>query len=480
MPEVSVAPVDRPGWKPGRLVRAGIVPLAGAIVWIAPVPAGIGVDAWRLFAIFVAIVVGLIARPAPAGAIVLLGVIATAASGVLTPSQALAGYADPTVWMVFCAFQIAGGMIKTGLGRRVALTFIRAIGHTPLGLAYALVATDAIFGTVIPSVTARGGGILFPISKSLSQHYDSGAAPLGRGLGAFLLPAVYHCDLIVCAMFLTGQASNPLIASFARQATGIELTYVRWALGALVPGLLALAITPLLLYYVSPPGGTSTPEAFEFVTHEGARLGRMTTPERWMLGVFLFVTVLWSTNALHGLDYAVVAFLGMAALLVTRVLDWDDVLSDRVAWDVFIWYGGIYQLASALAATGIAKVFTQAAHAHITGPWGVTLAVLLIIYFYAHYGFASITAHASAMFPTFVLMLTATGTPAIVAVLTLAYLSNLAASLTHYGTTSTPMYFGAGYLTQAQWWRVGFLVSLSNLAIWTLVGMAWWKVLGWW
>jgi DASS family divalent anion:Na+ symporter len=162
------------------------------------------------------------------------------------------------------------------------------------------------------------------------------------------------------------------------------------------------------------------------------------------------------------------------------VLDWDDVLSDRVAWDVFIWYGGIYQLASALAATGIAKVFTQAAHAHITGPWGVTLAVLLIIYFYAHYGFASITAHASAMFPTFVLMLTATGTPAIVAVLTLAYLSNLAASLTHYGTTSTPMYFGAGYLTQAQWWRVGFLVSLSNLAIWTLVGMAWWKVLGWW
>jgi divalent anion:Na+ symporter, DASS family len=480
MPEVSLASADRQASTRGRVLRAGIVPLAGAVVWFTPVPAGIEVPAWRLFSIFVAIVVGLIARPAPAGAIVLLGVVAAAATGVLTPGEALAGYADPTVWMVFCAFQIAGGMIKTGFGRRVALTFIRAIGHTPLRLAYALVATDAVFGMVIPSVTARSGGILFPISKSLAQAYDSGAAPVGRGLGAFLLPVVYHCDLIVCAMFLTGQASNPLIASFARQATGIELTYVRWALGALVPGLLALAITPLLLYYVSPPGRTSTPEALEFLKREIARLGRMTRPEWSMLGVFLFVTVLWSTNALHSLDYAVVALLGVAAMLVTRVLDWEDVLADRVAWDVFLWYGGIYQLASALAGTGIAKVFTQTAEGYVAGPWGVTLAALLLVYFYAHYGFASITAHASAMYPAFLLVLTTTGTPDIVAVLTLAYLSSLAASLTHYGTTSTPMYYGEGYLTQSAWWKVGFLVSVLNLVIWTVVGMAWWKALGWW
>jgi DASS family divalent anion:Na+ symporter len=199
-----------------------------------------------------------------------------------------------------------------------------------------------------------------------------------------------------------------------------------------------------------------------------------------MLGVFLFVTALWTTNSLHGLDYAVVALLGVAALLITRVLNWEDVLTDRVAWDVFIWYGGIYQLASALAATGIAKVFTQAAQQHVAGPWGVTLVVLLAVYFYAHYGFASITAHASAMYLAFLLVLTATGTPPIVAALALAYLSNLSASLTHYGTTSTPMYYGAGYLTQTQWWKVGFLVSLPNFVIWTVVGMTWWKVLGWW
>jgi divalent anion:Na+ symporter, DASS family len=32
----------------------------------------------------------------------------------------------------------------------------------------------------------------------------------------------------------------------------------------------------------------------------------------------------------------------------------------------------------------------------------------------------------------------------------------------------------------ADWWRVGFVVSLANVAIWLTVGFAWWKVLGFW
>ena len=68
-------------------------------------------------------------------------------------------------------------MIKTGLGRRLALLFIRAIGRTSLGLAYALVVTDVLLGTVIPSVSARGGGILFPIAKSLAETFGSTPGP---------------------------------------------------------------------------------------------------------------------------------------------------------------------------------------------------------------------------------------------------------------------------------------------------------------
>jgi divalent anion:Na+ symporter, DASS family len=383
--------------------------------------------------------------------------------------------------MVFCAFQIAGGMIKTGLGRRVALIFIRAIGATTLGLAYSLVLTDALLGTVIPSVSARSGGILFPITRSLAETFGSTPGASARRLGGYLLPVVYHCDIIVCAMFLTGQASNPLIAGFARQVTGIELTYLRWALGALVPGVVALLVTPVVLYYVYPPEVTATPAAAAFANSEIERLGPMSSGERLMLGVFLLIALLWSTTALHGIDYTVVALVAVCALLLTGVLDWSDVLSDRTAWDVFIWYGGIYQLARALADTGVTKLFAQFIGGFIGGwPWGLALVALLLVYFFAHYGFASITAHASAMYVPFLVVLIAAGTPAIVAVLTLAFLSNLTASLTHFGTTSTPIYYGAGYLSQATWWKLGLIVSVSNILVWTIVGVGWWKVLGWW
>src|ERR1044071_2079750 len=69
---------------------------------------------------------------------------------------------------------------------------------------------------------------------------------------------------------------------------------------------------------------------------------------------------------------------------------------------------------------------------------------------------------------------------AIPAVLSLAYFSNLAAALTHYGTTPAPIYFGAGYTTQRTWWTVGLITSLITISVWSLVGFTWWKVLRLW
>jgi DASS family divalent anion:Na+ symporter len=138
-------------------------------------------------------------------------------------------------------------------------------------------------------------------------------------------------------------------------------------------------------------------------------------------------------------------------------------------------------MAEALGETGLTQRFAQAAAELTAGwPWAWALAGLLLVYFYSHYGFASITAHASAMFTPFLVVILAAGAPPWLAVLLLAYCSNLMAALTHYGTTPGPIYFGAGYVPQATWWRLGFAVSVVNLLIWAVVGGAWWKALGRW
>jgi divalent anion:Na+ symporter, DASS family len=448
---------------------------------LMPVPVGVTPQGWRLFAIFVGTILGLILQPLPIGATVFMAVTIAALTGALSPAQALAGYADPLVWMVFAAFCIARGMIKTGLGRRIALYFIRAVGRTSLGLGYAVVVSDMVLGTAIPSVAARAGGIVFPIVKSLAEAYDSRPGPTGKRLGTFLMLMVYHCDVTVAAMFLTGNVSNPLIASLAKQVTGIDISYSTWALGALAPAAVSMLVVPLLLYRMLPPTIKETPAAARMAEAELARLGPLAGAEKLMLGVFGLVTVLWLTKAWHGIDYPVVALVGMAVLLLGGVLTWDDVLAERAGWDVFVWFGGIYQLSRALSDTGVMQLFVQATANTMAGAvWWSALGALLIVYFYSHYMFASITARASAMYVPFVVVVIAAGAPPYLAVLSLGYISALAASLTHYGTTTSPIYYGAGYLSQATWWRVGLIVATVNGVIWIAVGSLWWKLLGWW
>ena len=466
---------------PGLIWRWGAVFATAFFILAVGAPEGITTASWRLFAIFAATIVGSIVQPLSAGAVVFLGVVAIAVTRTLTPAESLRGYADPIVWMVLCAFFIARGVLKTGLGRRIAFLFIRAIGKRSLGLSYALVATDTVLATIVPSNSARAGGILFPVVRSLAEAYDSTPGPTRRRLGAFLMVTSYQCDLIACAMFLTGQASNVLIAKFALDAAQFELSYAKWMLGGIVPGLVSLLLVPLVIYRIYPPEVTHTPHATEFANEELQTLGSMSRDERMMLIVFMLVGGLWITQAWHGIHYAVVAMVGVAVLLLSRVLDWDDLMSQRPAWDVFIWYGGLVRMAEALGETGITKRFAEVVAGWTTGwTWAAALVVLLLIYFYAHYGFASITAHATAMFTPFLVVSIAAGAPVALAVLGLAYFSNLSASLTHYGTTHAPIYFGARYVTQREWWRIGFRVSLVTIPIWGVLGVLWWKVLGWW
>jgi DASS family divalent anion:Na+ symporter len=108
------------------------------------------------------------------------------------------------------------------------------------------------------------------------------------------------------------------------------------------------------------------------------------------------------------------------------------------------------------------------------------LALLLVIYNYTHYVFASATAHITAMYPAFLGVAIAVGAPPLLAALSFAFFSSLFAALTHYGTGSAVVIYGAGYVSQTRWWRIGFALSLAHLPLWLGIGFGWWKLLGLW
>jgi divalent anion:Na+ symporter, DASS family len=462
----------------GRL--AVLVVIFAVIAYLIPPPAGVTPQGWRLVAIFVAVIAGQMLQPISSAAVVILGLAAMVANG--TPMrEALGGYAEPSVWLVFVAMVMARVLIDTGAAHRIALFFIRQFGHRSIGISYALVLTDVTLAGGVPSITARSGGMVMPVGRAIAELFDSHPGTTAPRLGRYLFASMYQGSAVACAMFLTGQASNLLGAGLALKLVNVEVTWSSWFVAAIVPGVVSCLAVPWVVHRVVPPQITATPEAAAFARTQLEQLGPLNRREAIALGVFATVGGLWLTSGWHGLDVTFVALLGLATFLLSRTVAWDQVTSERPAWDVFIWYGGLLKMGELLNGTGVTKVFADAVGGLFLGlPWIAVLLLTLLVFFYVHYFFASITAHMLALFPPFVILLTTVGVPPMLAVFSLLCLANLTAGLTHYGTTTGPILYSANYVTFGEWWRTGFIVSVVNLTIWLTVGFAWWKWLGYW
>ncbi|HEU0124227.1 MAG TPA: DASS family sodium-coupled anion symporter [Bryobacteraceae bacterium] len=461
----------------------GFAPLILLYLLIAyglPKPVAVKQEAWQLFAVFAATVAGLILQPVPGGAMVLIGVICSAVVGGLPIQSALSGYSDPMVWLVLTAFLISRALLNTGLARRIALLFVRLFGKTSVGITYALAATDALLATIIPSNGARSGGVTLPIARSIAELYSSTPGPTARRLGAYLMASVYQSVCVGAAMFFTGQASNPIAAQIAGQ-NGFPITWASWFVAGSVPGLVSLALIPLLVMKLYPPEIRKTPEAAAFAAGELQKMGPMSKAEQILAVVFIAVCGLWATAGHHGLDITVTALLGAVALLLTGVLTWEDVKSERTAWDLFVWYGGLVRLGKALNDGGVMRAFADSIAGWFgdTG-WPVLFVVALLLYFYSHYAYASITAHLLSMYPPFLAVLVAKGAPVGLVAFAFACYVNFASGLTNYGTTPAPIFFAQEYVSMKDWFRIGAVVSVANVVIWGTIGFGWWKLLGIW
>ncbi|MEJ2236677.1 MAG: anion permease [Gemmatimonadales bacterium] len=462
-------------------IRYGIPIGLAALIWLLPSPQGVTTQAWHLFAIFVATIVGIMLEPLPMGAVAIAGITAAIVSRTLTVSAALSGFSNGVIWLVMTAFFISRGFIKTGLGARIAYSFVRLLGKNTLGLGYSMSATELVLAPAIPSNTARAGAVIYPIVRSMAAAFDSRPGDGSeRRIGAFLIKNSFQANLITSAMFLTAMAANPLAAQLAAEQ-GVTITWTAWAAAAFVPGLISLVTIPLILYRLYPPEVKETPQATRMAREKLAQLGPMKRDEQIMLGTFVLLLALWTLSQPLQMSSTATAFIGLTLLLATGVLKWQDVLAEKGAWNVFIWLSTLIMMGSYLSQLGfvawfsgsIGNLFSQ------TG-WLPAFVGLSLIYFYSHYFFAGNTAHISSMYAAFLAVALAAGTPPLLAALVLGFFSNLFSSMTHYSTGPAPVFFGSGYVKVADWWRLGAVVSVVNIAIWLGIGGVWWKVIGLW
>lgn len=480
-----------------KIVPAIIAFIVTATFWfIVPPPSGVDLNAWRLLGIFIGTIVAIIGKALPIGGAGMIGILLVAVTQVTSPGDseqavkdALSGYSNSLIWLIGISFFISRGFVKTGLGARIAYYFVGLIGSRTLGIGYGLSFAELVLAPVMPSNTARGGGVMYPINRSISE--SMGSLPdegTRKKLGAFLTLNAYQTNIITSAMFITATAPNPLVVSGIKDLTGITVTWGQWATAASVPGLAALLIIPLVLYMFFPPEIKKTPNAKEFAAGRLKEMGPVTSPEWIMIGVFFLLLIIWSgvpqllsDHYLLNINATTGALIGLGVLLFTGVLTWADLLSEKGAWDTVTWFSSLVMMATFLNKLGLVAWFANDIKGIIatTGVgWMGASAILILVYFFIHYFFASNTAHISALYASFLGVGVAMGAPPIVFGLFLGFCSSLCASLTHYGTGTAPVLFGSGYVTMKEWWSWGLIVGVLNLVIWLGVGLVWWNILG--
>ena len=483
------------GFKPTSMAMAvGI----GLLIWfVIPVPEGVKPNAWQLLARFIGTIAAIIGKAMPIGSISVVAIALVAITGVTSPGKsanalndALSGFSNSLIWLIVIAVLVSLSLNKTGLGTRIGYYFIKLFGKRTLGVAYGLVAAELVIAPVTPSNTARGGGIIHPIMRSVADSFGSAPEKGTQGrIGRYLALVNYQANPITSTMFITATAPNPLCVELIAKATNlnIQITWGQWALAALLPGLVMLLLMPLVLYALFPPEIKNTPDAKGMALKELDKLGPMKPSEYVTLGVLALMLLMWAgvpallLGPAYDLNATTTALIGLSLLILTGVLEWEDILKAKSAWDTLVWFAALVMMATFLGKLGLIAWFSQSIQTGITGlglGWMGATAVLVLIYFYAHYFFASTTAHITAMFGAFFAAGVALGAPPMLLALLLAFSSSLMMSLTHYGTGTAPIIFGSGYTTLNEWWGAGVVLSVVNLVVLVVVGGVWWKLLG--
>jgi L-tartrate/succinate antiporter len=457
------------------------VPIAVALLTLAlPVPPGLDANAVRYFALFAAVIAALIVEPLPAAAVGFIGMAVAATSRLVAPDTegslrwAISGFANSTVWLVFAAFMFALGYEKTGLGRRIALKLVRALGSSTLGLGYAIMLAEVVLAPFTPSNTARSAGTVFPVIRNIPPLYGSHPGPTARRIGAYVMWVAFASTAVTSSMFVTALAPNLLAVGMVEKAIDHPIAMSEWVRGFLPMAVVLVAVLPWLVYKVYPPEVKGGREVPQWAEGELDRMGPVTARE-WQMGALaLFTVLLWVFGG-ELLEPTTAALIAISVMLLLDIVGWDDIAGHRAAWSTLVLLATLVALADGLNKVGFIAWFARGSAYALSGfsPI-VVMAGLITLFFLVHYLFASITAHTTAVLPVVLAAGAAIpGMPLKPFAMLACYSLGLMGVLTPYATGPAPVYFGTGYISRRAFWSLGLLFGVLFLAVLLGIGAPW-------
>ncbi|MBI5604188.1 MAG: anion permease [Deltaproteobacteria bacterium] len=269
----------------------------------------------------------------------------------IKPGVAFKAFSTDIFFLAGGAFVIAGIMMGTPLGKRIALKIVTMMKssrvtkiQTGLGLA------DVAVGSVLPTVSETA--LFLPVTKAIGtlMNGKEHLPEVKRINTALLLQTPGLTPLFTGVLILTSHFPNIILAG-QLQAEGIYISWVKWfwlnlPLWGLLPIMFWYVFTYFKLWKLEIPG------AEKEIPKLKKELGKISFGEIWAVICILIGLALWITEEWHQIKS------GMVALITATLLfmPWGKIkfaeVNKHIMWDTWVLLGGAISLGTILYDVG--------------------------------------------------------------------------------------------------------------------------------
>lgn len=401
-----------------------------------------------------------------------------------TTKEILADFATSPIFLLIGATMLAAAMEKTRLAERFTYWLLDTIGGSARNITLGVTVANIVLAFMVPSTTARTA-ILLPICLAIIELYKKANQENSGGRSVFavnLLLTLAFTNSTISAGVLTATVPNPLTVEFIKQASGVTISYMDWLAYGLPPSLIMTLFTWWFLRLVFKPEHETIPGGAEHIRSSLLAMGKMTAPEWRTLSVFLLVVGLWATGGMTKIDTTVACYVGVCLLFMPKfgVITWKDTNRDS-AYHILMMSGGALAMGHFLMKTGAAKwlafkVFNSLGLAGASA--FVVIAVVMLIVQYSRFGFFGTTGLTVLFMPIIVALAAEAGLPAAALAMPAGMLIGGFPFLMFYNTLSNILVLGTGMVSVGDFPKVGIVLCLAGVLVYTIVAATYWRWLG--
>lgn len=429
----------------------------------------------KIIFLFFATILNIILKIFHLGAMTIISIAIGTFLGLFSIETALASFSQTMIWQISIFLFLAQALIQSGLSRRIALKTLYWFGTSTLILSYGICLLVTLFAIIMPTSTARIGGIIIPIINDIFDIIEQKNSKLRLNI----IFSVLYANTIASAMFLSASAGNFYIQQILLSMK-LNITGNQWLINSIVPGVICLITLPLLLQYLTTKENTKIPNLKQALKKEIEKLGPINIKEIIMMITFFIMFGTWIFGEMLNINFISVLFVLTSILLVADLLDCqNDIIRNEDVWQTFFWLSNILMLSELVNQHNAFEFIVTFIYRYLNNiPKNAIFVILLTFYGYSQYLFASSTVHISSFFEIVLNLMLAYKFPSMLSILALSYTSNLFAGLTNYSSSEVILLSNNYGLNTKKFIKTGFVITSCIYCTFMITGLIWWKILG--